>query len=159
MLIVCRTKHEEAKQQTPRLQVEQINLTQLQDKIITNNGKLTVVNVWASWCDPCKEEMPNLVKLRNKYSVQLELILISIDEPEILDSLVKPILKKSGVDFLSYIKQEGNDEEFINGLNLEWNGALPATFIYDNTGKQVEMMIGGRTFEKFESAIKKYLSD
>jgi thiol-disulfide isomerase/thioredoxin len=156
LFLACRSKQDNQSSTQAVLQVEQINLEQLNSKLKTENGKLKIVNVWASWCDPCKAEMPNLMKLRNMYSENLDLFIISIDEPEILDSVVKPILKQSGVDFLTYIKQEGNDEEFINGLNPEWNGALPATFIYDSSGKQVEFMIGEQTAEQFEAAVKKY---
>ena len=48
-------------------------------------------------------------------------------------------------------------EDFINLLNKDWSGEIPATFIYDNTGKQNESLIGKQSYELFEKAIKKVI--
>lgn len=157
LFLVCQTKKEETKQKQNLPEVQQINFEQLQKKIKANTGKITVVNFWASWCTPCKEEMPYLVKLKNTYHDKLELLLVAIDDVEIVDSTIRPLLQTTGVDFLSYIKEEGDDESFINSVNPEWSGALPATFIYDANGKQVEFLTGERTFEQFETKVKKFL--
>jgi thiol-disulfide isomerase/thioredoxin len=157
--ITCRSKKAEIKRVQGLPPVEQITIPQLQELIKSNQGKITVVNFWASWCQPCKDEMPSLVKLQNKYEDELHVLLLAIDEVSLVDSIIRPLLQKSGVDFISYIKEEGNDEEAINAMNPEWSGPLPTTFIYDEEGNQVEMLIGEQPFERFEAAVKKHLTD
>ncbi|MBI3189877.1 MAG: TlpA family protein disulfide reductase [Ignavibacteriales bacterium] len=158
LFAACKSKKEEVKQKQILPEVQQVSLHQLQERIKANAGKVTVVNFWASWCTPCKEEMPYLIKLKNNYQDKLELLLVAIDDMTIVDSTIHPFLQTAGVDFLSFIKEEGDDEAFINAVNPEWSGALPATFIYDKNGNQVKMLIGEQTYERFEIAIKKILT-
>lgn len=153
----CGKKNPESAVGKELLEVMQIDLSSLQQKIRQTDGKMKVVNFWATWCEPCKEEMPHLVELRKNFGEKIELLLVAIDDASTIDTVMKPILKNAGVEFLCYIKQEGRDEEFINGINPQWSGALPTTFIYNSEGKEVEMLTGEQTYEKFEEAVKKYL--
>ncbi len=157
LFIGCRSK----KTATDRVQglppVEQITIPKLHELIKANQGKITVVNFWASWCQPCRDEMPSLVKLKNNYEDELDVLLLAIDEVSLVDSIIRPLLQKAGVNFISYIKEEGNDEEAINAMNPEWSGPLPTTFIYDEDGVQVEMLIGEQTYGDFELAVKKIM--
>jgi thiol-disulfide isomerase/thioredoxin len=114
-------------------------------------GKVVFINLWAMWCAPCKEEFPDILKLRGKYRAQgLEVVFISVDELEDVEGRIKPFLKKHDVDFTTYIKQVKNDEAFINFMNKEWSGALPAAFIYDKTGTLAVSILGEKTLEEFE---------
>ena len=158
LLSGCSPKKQEPSKAPTPITIQQIDLTGLRDKINENDGKLKVVNFWASWCDPCKEEMPYLVKLNSNYKDKIELILVAIDDPDSIDAVLRPVLVRSGVEFTSYIKKEGNDDQFINGIDSSWGGNLPATFIYNNLGTQVEKLVSGQTYNKFEEAIKKYLN-
>ena len=122
--------------------------------VTANKGRVTVVNVWASWCDPCREEMPSLVKLRQKYREKgLDLILVSADDIEKRDSLVPSVLRQLGVDFDSFIDRDSTDEQFITGMNADWSGALPTTFVYDTSGNLFKMMVGGKSYDAFEKVI------
>src|SRR5262245_23650688 len=92
----------------------------------------TIVNVWASWCGPCREEFPDLLRVRRAYADRgLRLVLVSADfEPH----AARRYLDQMGVDFPTFIKT-GNDMDFINGLHPAWGGALPATLVYDGGGR------------------------
>ncbi len=97
-------------------------------------ASVVLVNVWATWCQPCREEFPDLLKLRRDWTKRgLRLVLVSgdfdTDRPEALR-----FLAAHGVDFPSFIK-DGGDMEFIDGLDPRWSGALPATFLYDSAGR------------------------
>jgi len=124
-----------------------------------NAGKVLLVNLWASWCKPCVEEFPHLVKLYNDYKVEnFELILISLDFKEEIDSKVIPFLKKNNIDFPTYyIDAKNNVEDIINYFDKKWEGAIPATFIYDRNNKMVETVIGGHNYSFFETLIRKIL--
>jgi thiol-disulfide isomerase/thioredoxin len=110
-------------------------------------AQATMINVWASWCVPCREEFPDLVRLERAYRGRgLRVLLVSTD----FDSVdARKFLTRQGVDFPSYFKT-GDDMSFINGLNPKWSGALPATFLYDSTGRLVSFWEGRADYPKFE---------
>ena len=89
---------------------------------------------------------------------KLRVIGISADDFEDLDAKVIPFLKKQNAQFENYLIKVGDPEDFINLLNKDWSGAIPATFIYDKNGKQKEMLIGKQSYEEFENAIKKVIN-
>lgn len=123
-----------------------------------NEGKVIVVNVWATWCVPCVEEMPDLVKLSDSYeSGNVKVIGISIDYPEEIQSKILPFIKKNKINFPVYVNNFKNDEALINFLNKDWSGAIPVTFVYDKTGVQKEILLGKHSFDNFKSAVEKYL--
>jgi thiol-disulfide isomerase/thioredoxin len=112
-------------------------------------SKATVLNVWATWCGPCREEFPDLIRLHRTYRERgLDLVLVSTDFDDQVDA-ARRFLADHGVDFLTYLKT-GKDMEFIDSLNPEWGGALPATFVYDTEGRLVEFWEGKATFEEME---------
>jgi thiol-disulfide isomerase/thioredoxin len=123
----------------------------------SSGSKAVLVNVWATWCAPCRAEFPDLVRLYRDYRGRgLELVLISADFDEQLPE-ARAFLKKSGVDFPSYFKV-GDDMQFINTLNPKWTGALPATFIYDSEGRQRHFQEGRGTYKEFEKEVLEVLN-
>ena len=66
------------------------------------------------------------------------------------------LLAAAGVDFPAYIKAE-KDQAFIDGVDKRWTGALPATFIYDGSGKLQDFWEGGVTFNVFEQKVVEVL--
>ena len=152
LLISCQ-KNE--KFQTNVALLDSLKLTNL---ISENKGNALVVNVWATWCVPCVEEMPALIKLTDSYaSENVKVIGISIDYPEEIQSKILPFIKKNKINFPIYVNDFKNDEALINYLNKEWSGAIPATFIYDKDGVQKEFLLGKHSFLDFNSAVEKYL--
>lgn len=120
-------------------------------------GKVLLVNFWATWCVPCREEMPALAKLEARLKAKgLMLVTISADEPED-DATAQAFLKKSGITVPSYLKQAANDEKFISSIEGKWSGALPALFLYDKAGKKANSFIGETDLKVLEAAITKLL--
>jgi thiol-disulfide isomerase/thioredoxin len=138
--------------------VKIISVSELNQILKQNKGNAVLVNVWATWCAPCREEFPDLVKLAKNYNEKLKIIGISADDSDAIDSKVIPFLKKNNAEFENYLIKVVDPEDFINLLNKDWSGAIPATFIYDNDGVQKEMLIGKRSFEEFEKAVKKVIN-
>lgn len=135
--------------------VETTNIEQLQSIISERNDKILFLNIWATWCIPCIEEFPAIVKLSEYYSNKdVEFIAVSIDYPEEAETKIIPFLESQNVKFKVLVKEYGNDEEFINGLNIEWNGAIPATFIYSKEGEKKSFLTGEHTYEDFFSEIE-----
>jgi thiol-disulfide isomerase/thioredoxin len=120
-------------------------------------AQVVLVNVWATWCIPCREEMPDLLRLRRAYRARgLRLVLVSGDFSSDSDAATA-YLRDLGVDFPTYIKS-GNDMEFINAFDPNWSGALPATFIYDRNGNLRHAIHGKASYEQFEENIRDVLS-
>jgi thiol-disulfide isomerase/thioredoxin len=120
-------------------------------------GRVLVVNFWATWCEPCREEFPNLVRLHNTYrSRGLSVVAISMDEPESRPA-IEQFLKLQGANFRSYRQQFKDFEALVNSINPRWSGGIPATFLYDRQGRLVESWQGATTYEKVERAVKPLL--
>ena len=135
--------------------IKTINVTELSELINTNKDRVLLINVWATWCVPCREEFPDLVKISESYGNMVRVVGISVDDSEILDSKVIPFLKNQKAEFENYLLKVTEPEDFINLLNKKWSGAIPATFIYNKSGKQNDMLIGKQSYELFEQAVKK----
>ena len=144
--------------QPENIEIKEISLIELSEIINNRNGKGLLINIWATWCLPCKEEFPGLIKLSNLYEDKIDVVGISIDYPDEAESKINPFLKEFQLSFTNYVNGENDAEEFINFLNGEWSGAIPATFIYDSDGQQVEFFIGKKSFEEFEAAVLNYFN-
>ncbi len=90
--------------------------------------------------------------MAEKYNGQgLKTLLVSADDTGDV-AAVKKFLAEEGVDFPAYIKAE-KDQAFIDGVDKQWTGALPATFIFDGNGKLRDFWEGGVAFNVFEQKV------
>jgi thiol-disulfide isomerase/thioredoxin len=121
----------------------------------SQRGKVVLVDFWATWCEPCREELPKLVALSRKVdSRKFQLITVSADEPE-LESAVVKALDREGVRGPRYIKRVDDDQAFIDSIDKKWSGALPALFLYDASGHRVAGFIGESDAAEVEAAVRK----
>src|SRR5262245_39634489 len=89
-------------------------------------ARAVMVNVWATWCAPCRAECPDLMQVAKELRpAGLRVVLVSADFDESLPQ-ARAFLADHGVDFPSYHKT-GDDMQFINTLDSLWTGALPVT--------------------------------
>ena len=125
---------------------------QVLDAVRAAQAKVVVVNVWATWCIPCREEFPDLMRLRRDYRAKgVDVLFVSGDFSSERDAATA-FLTEQGVDFPTYIKT-GDDMAFINAFDPKWSGALPATFIYDGQGKLRHALLGKSSYEQFEAQV------
>jgi thiol-disulfide isomerase/thioredoxin len=121
-------------------------------------ARAVLVNVWATWCVPCREEFPDIMQVRRELGDRgFRLILVSGDFDNQLPA-AKAFLADQGVDFPTFIKDE-DDMNFINALSPDWSGALPATFLYDGDGRLQEFWEGKASYETLTEKISAVLND
>lgn len=124
----------------------------------TSGSRVVLVNVWATWCLPCRKEFPDLVRLARNYAKRgLKVIFVSGDFDDERSQVVE-FLTAHGVRSDSYLKA-GKDEEFIDAFDPEWSGALPATFIYDATGSLRHAILESTSYERLENLVLALLDE
>jgi thiol-disulfide isomerase/thioredoxin len=122
-------------------------------RIVREPGaKVVLLNNWATWCGPCREEFPDIVKLAVQYRARgLRVVLLSWDADA---KTAQGFLASQHVDFPAYLK-DGNesDTRFVDTIEPRWTGAFPATMIYDGTGKLRHFWEGKETYAVFEQKV------
>ncbi len=118
------------------------------------DGKPLFINFWATWCIPCTEEFPDIVKLSEKYK-NVEFVAVSLDHHDEVNSKIRPFLKKMKAGFKNYVGRFKDDQNLIDLISSKWNGAIPATAIYDKSGKQVSFHAKKLSYKEMEAELKK----
>jgi thiol-disulfide isomerase/thioredoxin len=138
--------------------VRALNGPGLKKAIAGYRGKVVLLNLWATWCGPCVEEFPSLVRLYNKYrSRGLVVLAASVDEPQ-TQGKVKPFLASQKAIFPAFIRQSGDVDAFISVIDPAWSGAVPTTYLFDRTGKPVgKPLIGEQSYAKFTATVEPLL--
>lgn len=125
--------------------------------VASAKGKVVLVNFWATYCVPCRKEMPQLVALEAKLRAKgFQFVTISADEPEQLKDAAA-YLDKVKAPAPVYVRKAKDDDKFVAAIDAKWSGALPASFLYDKTGKKVRAFFGEVKVAELEAAIQKLL--
>ena len=112
------------------------------------DSKLTVVNVWGSWCGPCVQEIPELQKLyESMKDKDVNVIGLAQDAGTDLDA-VKEIIDKNKVTYQNIVP-EGATEDFVMSIM-----AFPTTFFVDSDRNIVGVIQGNRNLEAFTAAVE-----
>jgi thiol-disulfide isomerase/thioredoxin len=129
-----------------------VSATELKEEISSREDRIVVVNFWATWCLPCREEFPDFVRFGKEFEAQgVDVVFVSADfEPDV--EMVSEFLSEHEVPWQSYLKT-GNDFKFISSFHDGWSGGLPATFIFDRSGELRAFWEGKSTFRELEHAV------
>lgn len=137
--------------------VKQLNNAGLR-KALTANGKPLLVNFWATWCDPCREEFPDLVKLDAEYKGKIDFITISLDDLAEINRDVPKFLLDMKAEMPAYLLKSEDDDAAIAIVSKNFSGALPFTILYDATGKETYFRQGKVKIETVMAELDKLLS-
>jgi thiol-disulfide isomerase/thioredoxin len=118
--------------------VSAIDTNGLQGLITKQRGGPLLVNFWATFCDPCREEFPDLVKIDKDYRPQsLEFVTVSLDDVTDIKTEVPKFLEAMKATMPAYLLDVNDPEPAIKLMDPRWSGALPATFLYNEKGEEV----------------------
>jgi thiol-disulfide isomerase/thioredoxin len=127
-------------------------------KLAANDGKkLRLINVWATWCQPCVAELPELVTMNRMYRGRpFEMITISMDEMDRKDKAVEK-LKELKIAAQNYIFADEDKDKLVNALDPQWEGPVPFTVLIAPGGKVVYRKTGPIDPIEVRKAIVGYL--
>ena len=142
---------------TPKT-VEPINAAEFRQLLAHYQGKVVLVNLWATWCAPCLKELPELAKLQEQYRDKgLHVLTVTIDEPEILETRVKKVWRDRAAGLPAYLQTEVTPDKFVSLIDPSWAEIMPTNFVLDREGKLKATLTGGKTLAEFEAAIRPLL--
>ena len=107
-----------------------------------NEGRVVLLNLWATWCTPCLREIPDLLALEKELSPsEFRLVAISMDDRQ-NGSWVAEFKGKHFPDLVSFINAELDMDSLVSAIDPVWNETLPTSYIFDRNGKLVKKIQG-----------------
>jgi thiol-disulfide isomerase/thioredoxin len=136
-----------------------VDLAGYQQILAKYHGKPLVVNFWATWCEPCRDEYPLIVELANQFKVQgVSVIGINMDDDSDMN-LVRRFIARTQPHFPNYRQKPGIDlDAFYQGVNPAWKGTMPQTIFYTRDGRIGGYFLGTRPRPVFEQAFRDLLT-
>jgi thiol-disulfide isomerase/thioredoxin len=105
--------------------------------LLKPNGKPRLINFWATWCVPCREEFPDLVRIGTEHKDKIDLITVSLDEPSEIEGEVSKFLAEMRSQSPAYLLKTSDADAAIELVSKSWQGALPFTILFDAQGEPV----------------------
>ena len=137
-------------------EIKSVKATDL-EKIIAESKTPLIINMWATWCKPCIEEIPYfLEEIKDHRKDSLKILLVSLDFKEAFPDAILSFAKKREINAPIVWLDETNADYFCPKIDAKWSGGIPATlFINNKTGyrKFVEEQISHKQLKKEIMAI------
>ena len=136
-------------------------VTQIDDakikQLLKPGGKPLLVNFWATWCIPCREEFPDLVKIDAEYRGKVDFFTVSLDFIEELNTGVPKFLSEMKAEMPAYLLTSADENTLISSIAKNWNGGLPFTILYNEKGEITYLRQGKVKHETLKGEIEKTL--
>jgi thiol-disulfide isomerase/thioredoxin len=135
--------------------VELITIGNLYNRVDHGQDTVFIINFWATWCGPCAKELPDFEKLSVDYkSEKLKVLLISLDGKSKIQTSVLPFIQRNKIKTEVFVLDEADPEVYIDRVDSNWSGGLPATLIIKN-GKR-KFFEKDFTYEELLNEYKKF---
>lgn len=122
----------------PSIPVTRIDFAGLQTllKSVPDAKRPLLINFWATWCTPCVEEFPELVKIDREFRPRgLDFVTISLDDLAEIKRDVPKFLAAMKAEMPAYLLKTADEDAAIQLVAPDWRGGLPFTILLDNAGK------------------------
>jgi thiol-disulfide isomerase/thioredoxin len=138
-------------------EVERLSLMTFQNLINSNNkDKIYIYNFWATWCKPCVEEMPYFELLQNAYPDKIEVVFVSLDDPNKIKEQVLPFIREKKITAEIVLIEKFGDAE-IQAISENWDGTIPATLFVNQQKGVRDFRQQEFTFGELKAVISPYL--
>ena len=138
--------------------VDPVSATDLLQLAKRPGSRGLVVNVWASWCGSCRDEVPMLLGLRDSLAdTGLSLQLVAADEPASLPKALE-LLQGWEVPLPAAAIAPGTLNDFKHAMSPDWHGGIPATFLLDAEGKLRHFWEGPILEEEIAPIVQRFLA-
>lgn len=125
--------------------------------VASHKGHVVLVSFWATYCIPCRAEIPQLVKLAERLRPRgVDLILVSADDAD-QEAKARKFIAPLAPAAPIYIKSADDDDKYAAAIHPRWDGELPANFIFDRYGKKVGAYLGEVPTKTIQDVIEKFL--
>jgi len=145
----------QAANQPPVTQIDDAKIKQL----LKPGGKPLLVNFWATWCIPCREEFPDLVKIDAEYRGKIDFFTISLDFIEDINTAVPKFLSEMKAEMPAYLLISADENTLISSIAKDWSGGLPFTILYNEKGEITYLRQGKVNHETLKGEIEKTLGE
>ena len=123
-----------------------------EQRLHKTNDTTYIVNFWATWCVPCRKELPDFEKINAAYkNKKVKVLLVSLDFPDNLEKGLMPFIKKNKVKSEVILLDDPNSNYWINKVDTNWDGNIPATLIYNK--KYREFFAHALNYSKLDSIL------
>ena len=117
-----------------------------------NEGKVVVVNFWATWCPPCLREFPDIIEVYKRYEADgLEVVAVAMNEADEVED-ISAFLQKFEPPFDIY-RAATIDVDFYEGVVESWFGEMPMTLVFDTTGNPVHIHKKPLTYDELAADV------
>lgn len=113
--------------------ITQIDIAELKN-LLKPNGKPILLNFWATWCEPCVKEFPDLIKIDEMYRGKIDFYTISMDDLSEIDQDVPKFLGKMNAKMPSFLLKTQDESSAVSLVSKNWHGGLPFTVLLDENG-------------------------
>lgn len=131
-----------------------VTAKELKQAIAAQQGKVVLINVWATWCPPCVAEFPDIVKLEKNYRKKnLVVLAVSVDEPKDRGK-VEQFIRRYKVEFQVFVSKSKDLGSYIQAVDPKFGGAIPVTYVLDKKGKRSgQPMVGLQSYKALAAAV------
>jgi thiol-disulfide isomerase/thioredoxin len=139
--------------------VTQIDDARIKQLLKPAGGKPLLVNFWATWCSPCREEFPDLVKIDAEFKGKIDFFTVSLDFIEEINTGVPKFLSQMKAEMPTYLLTSADENTLISSIAKDWSGGLPFTILYNEKGEITYLRQGKVKHETLKSEIEKTLGE
>jgi thiol-disulfide isomerase/thioredoxin len=113
-------------------------------------GKIVLLNIWATWCGPCKREIPDLIEISKEMESKGVIVVgVSVDQHASRLKMVTNYVEKAGINYITIV-DDLKIAEVYGPIK-----AIPTTFIIDRDGKIIQKIVGMQSKQQFLDALKR----